>query len=421
MRSCAPTITAAHQPGIGVRQASLRAGEIRYLMFSKRTHWTLSPNRLSQVLEEFRGRSVIDLTESNPTRCGLAYETRRILDALGNESALCYKPDPRGPQEGREAIANYYRERGVLLNPSQIFITSSTSEAYSYVFRLLGDPGDSVLVPQPSYPLFEFLSHLDDIETSAYPLVYSHGWQLDHFALQERIRPHSRAILLVNPNNPTGSYVSPGERTFLVNLCQGMEMALVVDEVFFDYRLEAPLDRAPQSMAGETAVLTFTLSGLSKISGLPQMKLAWIVVNGPEKLMETAIARLEVIADTYLSVSTPLGLALPILLETRTSIQPQIQERTRGNLARLDAMLSAPSSVSRLKTEGGWCAILRVPAVRTDEDWAIALLQQDSVLVHPGHFYDFPSDGHLVVSLLTEPERFEEGILRLLARIESHR
>jgi len=389
-------------------------------MFSKRTHWTLLPNRLSRILEGRRGQPVIDLTESNPTRCGLVYETQRILNALGNEGALCYRPDPRGPQEGREAIANYYRERGVSLDAGQIFITSSTSEAYSYVFRLLGDPGDSILVPQPSYPLFEFLSQLDDISTSVYPLVYSHGWQMDRFALQERIRPDCRAILLVNPNNPTGSYVSPDDHTFLINLCHEQELALVADEVFFDYRLETPLDCAPQSLAGETAALTFTLSGLSKICALPQMKLAWIVVNGPGKLMETALARLEVIADTYLSVSTPLGLALPTLLETRNSIQPQIQERTRGNLARLDTMLSAPSSVSRLKTEGGWCAILRVPALCTDEEWAIALLQQDSVLVHPGHFYDFPSDGHLVVSLLTAPDRFEEGVLRLLARIESH-
>ncbi|MGH7869036.1 MAG: aminotransferase class I/II-fold pyridoxal phosphate-dependent enzyme, partial [Candidatus Dormibacteraceae bacterium] len=278
----------------------------------------------------------------------------------------------------------------------------------------------AILIPQPGYPLFDFLAQLDDITTSPYPLVYGRGWQIERLALQERVRPGSRAVLLVNPNNPTGSYVRRGDHSFLVELCQQLDLALVVDEVFLDYALESTDGASPHSLAGETPALTFTLSGLSKISALPQMKLAWIVVNGQAKLRGRAIERLEVVADTYLSVSAPVGLALPTLLETRFSIQPQVQARIRANLKRLDAMLSARSPVSRLKAEGGWYAVLRVPAVHSDEDWAITLLEQDNVLIHPGHFYDFPANAYLVASLLTEAENFEEGMRRLLTRIQNH-
>ena len=389
-------------------------------MFSKRTDWPLSLNRLSQVLAKRHGLPLIDLTESNPTRCGFVYESARILLALSSEAALSYRPDPHGPEEAREAVASYYRERGVALDLRQIFITSSTSESYSYVFRLLADPTDAILIPQPSYPLFDFLAQLDDITTSPYPLVYGDTWQIERLALRERLRPGSRAILLVNPNNPTGSYVRRDDHSFLVELCQELDLALVVDEVFLDYALEPTDGASPHSLAGETPALTFTLSGLSKISALPQMKLAWIVVNGPPKLRDTAISRLEVVADTYLSVSTPVGLALPAVLETRFSIQPQVQARIRANLKLLDAMLSAWSPVSRLKSEGGWYAVLRVPAVRSDEDWAITLLDLDNVLTHPGHFYDFPANPYLVVSLLTQAEHFEEGIRRLLTLVQNH-
>ncbi|MGH9430517.1 MAG: pyridoxal phosphate-dependent aminotransferase [Terriglobia bacterium] len=389
-------------------------------MFSRRTHWPLALNRLSQVLEKRRGLPIIDLTESNPTRCGFVYESDRIRRALTSAASLSYRPDPWGPQEAREAVATYYRERGVSLDPRQIFITGSTSEAYSYVFRLLADAGDQVLAPQPSYPLFDFLAQLDDITIRPYPLAYGDGWQIDRLALQERIRPESRAMLLVNPNNPTGSYVSSDDRAFVVELCRQLDLALVADEVFFDYLLESPDGGRAQSLAGETTALTFTLSGLSKISALPQMKLAWIAVNGPAELRDTAIDRLEVIADTYLSVSAPLGLALPELLDTRFSIQPQIQKRTQTNLMRLDTLLSVRSPVSRLNAEGGWSAVLRVPGVCSDEDWAITLLERDNVLIHPGHFYDFPGGGYLVVSLLTKPENFEEGVRRLLTRIQNH-
>jgi alanine-synthesizing transaminase len=397
----------------------LQAEELRFPMFSKRTRWPLAPNRLSESLEKLRGRRLIDLTESNPTRAGFVYDRDLILSAIASEASLYYEPDPQGPQESRQAVAGYYQERGVSVDPSQIFITSSTSEAYSDVFRLLADAGDSILIPQPSYPLFDFLARLDDVETVAYPLVYHQGWEIDPLGLEIRLRGTPRAVLVVNPNNPTGSYLSRQDLNFLSGICRQHQMALVADEVFLDYGLELPVGHAPRSLAGETEVLTFTLSGLSKVAALPQMKLAWIVVNGPEQLIQTAINRLQVIVDTYLSVSTPVALALPKLLETRSLMQPQIQERIRGNLQRLDTMLAPSLPVSRLRAEGGWYAILRLPAIKTDEDWAILLLEQDLVFTHPGHFYDFPSDGYLVVSLLPEPQTFEEGIRRVLARIES--
>jgi alanine-synthesizing transaminase len=388
-------------------------------MFSKRTHWPLSLNRLSRTLASLDARSIINLTESNPTHCGLAYESQKILGALANNGALSYWPDPRGPGAGRDAVVAYYLERGVSLTPDQVFITSSTSEAYSYVFRLLCDAGDSVLVPQPSYPLFDFLARLDDVCANPYPLVYDQGWQVDQGALQEKIRPGTRAILAVNPNNPTGSYLSSADRRWMRKLCRENELALVADEVFLDYSLEGPENGASQSVAGETEALALTLSGISKISALPQMKLAWIVVNGPTGLRDEAISRLEVVADTYLSVSAPTGLALPELLQTRASIQPQILRRARANLARLDSMLRPAAPVSRLRAEGGWCAVLRLPATRTDEEWAVAFLELDGVLVHPGHFYDFRSEGYQVVSLLVEEEKFEEGVRRLLSRVQT--
>jgi alanine-synthesizing transaminase len=387
-------------------------------MFSRRTNWRLLPNRLTELLEERRGLSTVDLTESNPTRCGFVYDWKRILSALDNPQSLAYQPDPRGPRAAREAVAAYYGERGVTVDLDQIFITASTSEAYSYVFRLLVDAGDSILVPQPSYPLVDFLAQLDDVVIDAYPLAYGDGWQIDRVALQQQIRPESRAVLLVNPNNPTGSYVSAEDRRFVAKLCGQQELAIVADEVFLDYSLAAPNGNRAKTLAGETMALTFTLSGLSKISALPQMKLAWIVVTGPAKLRDEAIARLEVVADTYLSVSVPLGLALPELLDTRVAMQSQIQRRIQTNLMRLDALLSAGPPVSRLKAEGGWTAVLRVPAVRIDEEWAVTLLKRDGVLVHPGHFYDFSAEGYLVVSLLAKPQNFEEGIRRLLARIQ---
>jgi hypothetical protein len=389
-------------------------------MFASRTNWRLTPNRLSKEIEELRrkGLPLLDLTESNPTRCGFAFDTQAILEALANPQGLFYEPDPRGLLTAREAVAQYYAARGVALDPGQIFLTTSTSEAYSYVFRLLADPADTVLVPQPSYPLFDFLAGLNDVRVIPYPLIYDQGWQIDLPTLEKRLEARTRAILVVHPNNPTGSFVRRHELAELLAFCQGHGVALVADEVFADYALGADPQRVV-SHAAVTEVLTFTLSGLSKISALPQMKLAWLVVNGPPQLLRSGLARMEIIADTYLSLSAPLALALPGLLETRRTLQPQILERVTSNLKLLDARLASGQPVSRLVMEGGWYAILRLPSIRTDEEWAMELASKDRVLVHPGHFFDFSSEGHLVISLLTNPEVFEEGIARILTRVAS--
>ena len=364
------------------------------------------------------GVPLLDLTESNPTRCGFVFDKQGILEALANPQALSYTPDPHGLLPARQAVASYYTERGITLDAGQIFLTTSTSEAYSYVFRLLAEPGDAILAPQPSYPLFEFLAALNDVRVVPYPLIYDQGWQIDLPTLEKRLEARARAILVVHPNNPTGSFVRRRELAELLACCQKQGVALVADEVFVDY----PLGADPQRVVTHAAVteaLSFTLSGLSKISALPQMKLAWLVVNGPAQLLRRALERLEVIADTYLSLSAPLALALPALLETRLALQPQIRERVASNLRLLDTRLAPDLPVSRLEVEGGWYAILRLPSIRTDEEWAVELARKDGVLVHPGHFFDFGSEGHLVISLLTRREVFEEGLARILARVAS--
>jgi hypothetical protein len=390
-------------------------------MFAARTNWSLTTNRLCRGLEELRreGRAYLDLTESNPTRCGFTIDSGLIREALADPRGLRYEPDPRGALAARQAVVEYYSERGVQLSPQQIFLTTSTSEAYSFVFRLLADPGDIVLIPRPSYPLFEYLAGLNDVRLVPYPLDYHDGWGIDREALGASVasaRGLARAIMLVHPNNPTGSFVTNAESNALAALAGEQDLALVADEVFSDYVWHPGSGRV-RTHATEQRILTFTLSGLSKISALPQMKLAWIVVTGPDDLREAALARLEVVADTYLSVSVPAAYALPKLLGLRGQIQPQILERVRTNLRALDEQLSARLPVSRLRAEAGWYAILRVPITRSDDDWAAELLAREQVLVHPGHFYDFPTDGHLVVSLLPPPEVFREGVAKLLAYV----
>lgn len=390
-------------------------------MFAQRTNWRLTPNPLTVAIEEFRKRGLpfLDLTESNPTRCGFAYDTQEILGALQDPQSLTYEPDPRGLLRARQAVAEYYAARGVKVDPPRIFLTTSTSEAYAYVFRLLANPGDNVLSPAPSYPLFDFLSKLNNIELAPYPLVYDDDWQIDLHALESRVTARSRAVLVVHPNNPTGSFVRTQELDWLAGMCARHSLALIADEVFADYPLSpAAASERVVSHAAVSSVLTFTLSGLSKISALPQMKLAWLVVNGPAELLNDALNRLELIADTYLSVSAPLAHALPKWLEGRDAIQSQISKRTQENLRWLDQQLSPSSLVRRLKTSGGWYAILRLPATRTDEDWSLEFLRQDHVLVHPGHFYDFHSDGHVVLSLLPTTENFQAAVQKLLARVE---
>jgi aspartate/methionine/tyrosine aminotransferase len=382
-------------------------------VFSRRTEWKLARNSFTEALEQARqsGASIVDLTISNPTRAGLIYDRPAILNSLRNTKSLDYDPQPKGLLSAREAVADYYRQRGETVDPESLALTTGTSEAYSFVFRLLANPDDELLVAKPSYPLFDFLADLQDVKLVPFSLIYDHGWQIDFHTLEQAISEKTRAIVLVHPNNPTGSYVSAGERARLNELCIEHQLALIVDEVFLDYAHDGS---RRQSFVSNDAALTFTLSGVSKISALPQMKLAWIAVSGPADMAQRAIERLEVIADTFLSVSTPVQCAAQDLIEQRTAVQSQLNERVRTNLTELDRQLSQQKACVRLAVEGGWYAVLRVPAIRSDEESAISLLQQSGVLVHPGHFYDFPQDGFLVLSLISCMEEFREGISRLL-------
>ena len=385
-------------------------------MFANRTNWNLSPNRLSEALACHRalGKPLIDLTASNPTECGFHYDAEAIGGALQNRDALSYHPHPKGLASARCAVAGYYSGHNIGVDVEDILLTTSTSEAYSFVFRLLCNAGDEVLVPTPSYPLFEYLADIQDVKLSTYPLLYDHGWQFDLHEVERAMTSRTRSVIVVNPNNPTGNFVKRAELETLNTICSARDIALIADEVFLDYSLEA---REISSFAANNRVLTFTLSGLSKISGLPQIKVAWLNASGPAQIKSQAMERLEVIADTYLSLNTPLQLALPALLEQRHGFQRQLMARLRKNLAELDRQLNLKKSVSRLRVEGGWYAALRAPATRSDEDLAVALLEERDVYVYPGHFYNFPRDGHIVVSLITPEQEFTEGIKRLLSML----
>jgi aspartate/methionine/tyrosine aminotransferase len=386
-------------------------------MFARRTEWNLSANRYSLAVERARqsGRALLDLTAGNPTTVGLHYERERILRALQHPRALEYEPACKGILPAREAVAAYYAERGIALSLERIVLTVSTSEAYSYCFRLLCDPGDEVLVPSPSYPLFEFLADIQDVKLVPYELVYDHGWQIEFESLRRAITPRSRAIMVVHPNNPTGHFTRSWELERLNALCREHELALVADEVFLDYGIT---DEMPLSFAANDGALTFTLSGLSKICALPQIKVAWIVASGPPELVHTAIDRLEVIADTYLSPNAPVQWAIAELLGTREGIQRQLRERVGRNLSELDAQLAKAKMTTRLDFDAGWYGVLRTPATRSDEDVAIALLEQEGVLIHPGHFFDFPGAGYLVASLIAPEEDFRVGMGRVLRALD---
>ena len=386
-------------------------------MFSSRLDWDLRPNRLAEALEAKRrsGAPILDLTESNPTRAGLVYPAGKILSTFANSRALVYEPDPAGLPSAREVVASYYEGRGTIIDPARIILTASTSESYAWLFKLLANPGDEVLVPRPSYPLFEILAQMESVRVVQYPLVYHDGWSIDLDALKHGLTDRARAIVLVNPNNPTGSFVKQRELEALVALCRERRLALISDEVFADYSFGTDPTRVG-SLTGVDGALTFCLSGLSKIAGLPQMKLGWMVIGGPAALCLQARQRLEHIADTYLSVGTPVQHALPALLKAGVEVRRQIAARVAGNLQTLRAAVHAESAAQVLSAEGGWYAILRVPRTRTEEEWCLDLLDRDDVLVQPGFFYDFGSEAYLVLSLLTPPETFREGVGRLLGR-----
>jgi alanine-synthesizing transaminase len=390
-------------------------------MFSKRTDWKLEENAYTRALRRHRqnGRSVLDLTASNPTVCNFQYDEAVILSALRSKEALEYDPEPKGLPSARAAVIEYYRQADptTRLDPERLILTTGTSEAYSFLFRLLCEPGDEIAIAQPSYPLFDFLATIQDVKLRPFPLIYDHGWQIDFHGLQKAIGARTRAILLVHPNNPTGNFIGADEAEQLLAICKERHLALVVDEVFLDYEIRGANARRKRhgSFVSSDRALTFVLSGLSKIAALPQMKVGWIAASGPDELVRDAMARLEIISDTYLSLSAPLQHALPALLGQRGKMQQQLLDRIEVNLAQLDERLARQDLVSRLELEGGWYAVLRVPAVQSDEELSIRLLEEHSVLVQPGHFYEFAEEGYLVVSLLTPADQFAEGIRRLLA------
>jgi alanine-synthesizing transaminase len=353
------------------------------------------------------GRELVDLTVSNPTVCGFDYDEEAVLAPLASREAMTYDPDPRGMGFAREAVAEYYGNHGADVDPDRVVLTTSTSEGYGYLFRLLCDAGDEVLVAQPSYPLFDFLADLEDVRLKPYPLFYDYGWWIDFAELERRIGPRTNAIVVVHPNNPTGHATGAGERGRLEEICARNGLALIVDEVFLDYPLEVGV-RLGSFAVGPHPVLTFVLSGMSKIAGLPQMKVGWIAGFGPEGDRGQAMGRLEVVADTFLSMNAPMQRALPVWLAGRKGIQGQILDRVRGNLR-----LSVEGGVEVLRVEAGWSAILRLPQRFGEEDVAGLLLREAGVIVHPGSFYGIAEAGRAVVSLLGAAGEFEEGILRI--------
>jgi alanine-synthesizing transaminase len=383
-------------------------------MFSDRTGWNLQRSRLSEALAKHHssGKPLIDLTQSNPTECGFRFESQQILGALSNPANLSYEPDAHGLPQAREVVAEYYLSRNCLVSINDIFLTTGTSEAYSFLARTLCNPRDELLIPQPGYPLFNFLADIQDVTLVRYPLVYDYGWQIDFHSLQRAITPRTRGVIVVHPNNPTGHFCKPEDMNRLNEICLEREIAIISDEVFLEFSLDGDI---PRSFASNNEALTFTMSGLSKISGLPQMKVAWLIATGPEAPKRQAVARVEMIADMYLSMNTPVQLALNVLLEQRHTFREQWLKRVQSNLAQLDKLLSSQKLCTRLKMEGGWYAILKVPLTGSDDDLAIELLNTRGVYVHPGHFYDFPADGYLVVSLITPEPEFGAGIDALLA------
>jgi aspartate/methionine/tyrosine aminotransferase len=392
-------------------------------MFSTRTQWDRTPNRLSAALGEAKasGRAIIDLTESNPTRAGI-FDTTALIAELGHPRGTTYEPEPLGHPAARRAVAAYYASRGLTVDATRIVVAASTSESYAWLFGLLADAGDNILIPRPSYPLFGWIGEMQGVHLRPYSLRREGDFRVDLEDVRRKIDKKTRAVVLVHPNNPTGSFVRRDEADALGRLAREHHLALVVDEVFSDYALE-PLSAEflPSfiAAAGE-APLAFVLSGLSKVLLLPQCKLGWMAVSGDDALVKEAIERLELIADTYLSVATPVQLALPALLLAQPAIARAVNARLHENLGALDATLEAlgpTCPVRRLPVRGGWYVVLEVPRVHDDDEWIELLIREESVLAHPGYFFDFEGDGYLVLSLLPAADAFREGVRRLVRRV----
>ena len=386
-------------------------------MLSRRLPPHAETNALSRAIIERRasGRPIIDLTESNPTRVGLRYPPD-LLRVLASEAALHYEPHPFGLASAREAIARDHGRRGVAIDPGHVILAASTSEAYTWLFKLLCDPGDAVLVPRPSYPLFEHLTALEGVRSVPFSLEYHGRWEID-FGTLEDAPSGARALIIVSPNNPTGSYVSGREAAHLFALCRERGWTLIADEVFADYPLE--VDAPFTDLAAHADVLAFSLGGLSKSVGLPQLKLAWLVAGGPPEACVRALAGLELIADSFLSVSTPVQIATSTLLECGAAIRAQVHERVGDNLRLLRELAQAFPACELLRVEGGWSAVIRVPATRTEDQLILGVLEAEGVVVHPGYFFDFSREAFLVMSLLPPTETLREGVLRVLRYVAS--
>jgi aspartate/methionine/tyrosine aminotransferase len=377
----------------------------------------LEENRLSRALAHLRRerQPFIDLTVSNPTCAGFDYPPD-LLGGLADPRGLVYRPEPLGLTAAREAVASDFARRGLQVSPRHIALTASTSEGYSLLFKLLCAPGDEVLIPQPSYPLFEHLTMLDGVVARPYQLEYHGRWRIDPGSVERAITPRTRAVLVVSPNNPTGNYLTGSELDGLAATCAPREIAIIADEVFADYALDEAVPPSGAALFGRADVLGFTMGGLSKTVGLPQVKLGWIGVSGSATMLAAALPQLELACDTYLSVSTPVQLAAGEMLDRGADIRRQIQVRVRSNLARCAALVAGSPACTLLHAEGGWYAVIQVPTLAPEEELILTVLQESSVLVHPGYFFDFPRESFLVVSLLTEPSALAEGLARVLAR-----
>jgi alanine-synthesizing transaminase len=386
-------------------------------MISSRLPQSLEPNAVARALAGRRnGRAILDLTATNPTNAGFTYP-QDLLQPLADPRALDYEPQALGLWSARAAVAADFRRRGIVISADRVALTASTSEAYALLFKLLCDAGDAVLVPQPSYPLFAHLTQLECVTAVPYALEYHGSWRIDVDSIARAATDRVRAILVVSPNNPTGSFLHRDDLTAISGLAATNEWAIIGDEVFADY----PLDAAPDAAAvlPGADVLTFSLGGLSKSSGLPQLKLGWIGVGGPTATVDRAMAAYEIIADTYLSVSTAVQAAAPELIEHGAAIRQQILARVRRNLDALRTAAAKYPAIDVLRVEGGWSAVLQVPQLRSEESLVLDLLEHDDVLVHPGYFFDFPREAYVVVSLLVEPPAFDTAIARLLKRASS--
>ncbi len=392
--------------------------------FAQRTGWEMLQNEITSQLDGLHRSDtpIIDLTESNPTRCGFLYPQDKILKLLSSSNNMLYDPSPSGNREAREAVVRYYRSKNINISPEQIFLCASTSEAYTFLFRLLADPKERVLFPRPSYPLFEFLVGLNDVRMDTYALGYDRGirreedeWFIDFKSLESEVQSNTKAVVLVNPNNPTGSYVKSNELKILNTICAQNNIALISDEVFFDYTFDRRTDRV--SLAENKQALTFVLGGLSKTLCLPQMKLSWIIVNGPEAQVKAAAERLEIILDTYLSVNTPVQNALKDWLQLQPEIHAEVMSRVIDNRNFLARHIKGIKGCECLNAEGGWYTIVRLPETMSEEEWGLEFLNNDHVFVHPGYFFDFFDEPLIVVSLLPKPEHFREGITRIFKRV----